>query len=124
MSVFMKYAGLTFFWLATLIVFMSPVGATPAKSGASRTITFNVRNMTCAGCSQGLAQSLRKLPGVSGATVSLPAHQATVLYNAKSTSVPKLKAFFAQAGFPAEVADGRPPKTTNGHGKASGQGTP
>ena len=76
--------------------------STPAaKAKAVKTAVFTVGNMTCASCTTGIAQALRKVPGVAEARVDFESKRATVRYDAARAGVPQLRAAIEQQGFSA-----------------------
>ncbi|MCK6421015.1 MAG: heavy metal translocating P-type ATPase, partial [Aquabacterium sp.] len=74
--------------------------------------TLLVEGMTCASCVARVEKALRKVPGVSGATVNLATEKATI--QALSTvPVSALKAAIEKAGYAAkDVQHDRPPPAT------------
>ncbi len=74
--------------------------------------TLLVEGMTCASCVARVEKALRKVPGVSGATVNLATEKATI--QALSTvPVSALKAAIEKAGYAAkDVQQDRPPTAT------------
>jgi copper chaperone len=90
---------------ATLLVALLAVGglatahATPSKgpstkatdkNAAAQTIVLDIQGMHCEGCASAVQTALTKTKGVHKAVVSKPKDQATVTFDPKQTSVPKL----------------------------------
>lgn len=74
---------------------------TAAKAMAARTVVFAVGNMTCASCTPGIAQALKKTPGVVEARVDYASQRATVRYDAARVKAPQLRAAIERLGFSA-----------------------
>jgi copper chaperone CopZ len=90
---------------ATLLVALLAVGglstarATPSKgpsplasekNAAVRTVVLDVQGMECEACASTVQAALARTKGVQKAVVSKPKNQATVTFDPKQTSVPKL----------------------------------
>ena len=81
-----------------------------AEQVSTRTSTFTVSGMTCAGCEAAVRMAARSLDGVSEVTVSYAKGIAEVTYDPrKTTPVAIAKAITDQSGFKAEPAP-TPPK--------------
>lgn len=70
---------------------------------APRTVTLAVDNMTCASCPIIVGKSLRKIPGVEHAAVSLDDKTATVRFDDAQTTIAALTEATAGAGFPSRL---------------------
>lgn len=84
--------------------------STAAKSATTKSVakttqraTFLVEGMTCVNCSNGLTQALRRLKGVSQASVDLASKRAVIVFDARLQNVDKLRAFIVQTGFKATL---------------------
>ena len=64
-------------------------------------LTLGVRGMTCASCVARVERSLKKVAGVSEATVNLATEKAKVLFDAEQVAVPDLLAAVEKAGYSA-----------------------
>jgi copper chaperone CopZ len=60
------------------------------KNAAAQTVVLDVQGMHCEGCASAVQTALSKTSGVQKAVVSKAKNQATVTYDPKKTSVPKL----------------------------------
>lgn len=80
--------------------------ATAATPGfaATQTVTLSVPGMTCAACPFTVKKALTKVKGVSKATASFEAKQATVTFDDTQTSVAALIKATTEAGFASAVA--------------------
>jgi copper chaperone len=86
-------------WVALLAVGgLATAHATPKgpstkatdKNAAAQTIVLDIQGMHCEGCASAVQSALAKTKGVQKAVVSKPKDQATVTFDPKQTSVPKL----------------------------------
>ena len=66
---------------------------------------LKVTGMTCGGCVSKVTSALKAVSGVSDATVSLSAGEATVQFNEGLTSTDLLKSAVQRAGFGVEAAN-------------------
>ncbi len=64
-----------------------------------QTTILNIKGMTCMGCVSSIRNILEKIPGVSGAEVSLEDAQVTIQFDAARTDVDQLKHAIEDAGF-------------------------
>lgn len=62
-------------------------------------IILSIDGMTCSACSNGLEKYLNKQNGVYNATVNLVMANATIEYDEKILTIPKLEEFVKKAGF-------------------------
>lgn len=60
---------------------------------------LNIRGMTCAACAQRIEKSLRKLPGISQATVNLASEKLFVEYDSGSISLAAIKEASTKIGY-------------------------
>jgi len=77
--------------------------ASSAFAAESRTITLGVEHMTCATCPITVRKALSHVPGVTGSTVDMKAHTATVTFDPSRTAPEALATAVTRAGFPARV---------------------
>ena len=63
---------------------------------------FKVKGMSCAGCSKGVENALKRVPGVVSAAVSLERAEASVEFDENKAALKDLKAAVVKAGFSAE----------------------
>ncbi|HSW08676.1 heavy metal translocating P-type ATPase [Aquabacterium sp.] len=95
---------------------MNSALAAHAALGQPQAITLQISGMTCASCVMRVEKALKKVPGVSQATVNLATEQATV-QGLPSVTLPALKAAVERAGYTASdvpavpVNEGRPAQT-------------
>ncbi|HMW17773.1 MAG TPA: heavy-metal-associated domain-containing protein [Accumulibacter sp.] len=62
-------------------------------------LVLGVAGMSCQSCVKSVTTVLTELPGVAEVDVSLPAAQATIVYDPSQTSVADLQQVIADAGF-------------------------
>ena len=74
-----------------------------ALAGAPRTITLDVKNMTCAVCPITVRKALEKAPGVQSVKVDLGAKTATVTFDPDKADAAALIKATTEAGYPASV---------------------
>ena len=67
--------------------------------------TFSIKGMHCASCVKAVEQSLRKVEGVSRATVDLAAEKATVVYDQDKVDVAKLVSAVSSVGYQVLVSE-------------------
>jgi periplasmic mercuric ion binding protein len=79
---------------------LSPLAA---LAGAPRTVTLDVKNMTCAVCPITVRKALEKAPGVESVKVDLDAKTATVTFDPDKADVAALIKATTEAGYPASV---------------------
>ncbi len=82
---------------ATVLVAMPLV----AFAGSPQTVVLDVQNMTCELCPVTVKQALRKVPGVSDATIDLSKGTATVKFDPDKATVAALVNATTNAGFPS-----------------------
>lgn len=68
-----------------------------------RTVTLDVRNMTCAACPITVKKSLEKVSGVNAVKVDYDKKTATVTYDPDKTRPDALTHATTDAGFPSTV---------------------
>ncbi len=79
-------------------------GAIPGNNEAmKKNITIPVSGMTCANCAMNIERTLKKLPGISTATVNFASEQAGVTFDDTSVSVPEIVGAINKAGFEAHT---------------------
>ncbi|HEY5000609.1 MAG TPA: copper ion binding protein, partial [Candidatus Cryosericum sp.] len=70
-----------------------------AQPSAAKTVVIPVRGMTCAACSAAIERALRKLAGVTSASVNLTTEKATIVYDPALVRVSALKNAITAAGY-------------------------
>jgi Cu+-exporting ATPase len=65
---------------------------------------FQVKGMSCTGCSARLARVISKMPGVSKAQVDFETARMTVEYDETSTDVQKIVDMTEETGYEAVLA--------------------
>ena len=70
----------------------------------NKQVTIPVQGMTCASCVRTVERTLKKVPGVSGATVNLATGRATVSYESSQTGVEDLVKKVQDIGFEVPTA--------------------
>ena len=79
---------------------LSPLAA---LAGAPRTVTLDVKNMTCAVCPITVRKALEKAPGVVRVKVDLDTKTATVTFDPDKADAAALIKATTEAGYPASV---------------------
>lgn len=75
---------------------------------ASRTVTLDVQNMTCAVCPITVKKALERVSGVQQVTVDYASKTATVQFDDTITTADKLTKAIKDAGYPSVVkGDGK-----------------
>ena len=72
-----------------------------------QTLSFDVRGMTCGGCTRGVQRALSKLDGVSHAEVTLRPGIATIVADPARVTPIQIETAIAKLGYDAKV---RPPE--------------
>ena len=103
----------TALWIVTVIAlglmafpYIVPTGSNATasvKPVQTREVVLQVDNMTCNGCVLTVRGSLKKLPGVLDAQVTLQPPMAVVKYDPTQTSVEDLIRATTQAGYPSHI---------------------
>lgn len=89
-------------------------GAAKANGGSdlvpaakTKTVTFNVKGMTCGGCVIGVRKVLTRLRGVSKADVSYEKSSAVVTYDPATVTVQQMVSAIKTLGYTATVISAR-----------------
>jgi mercuric ion binding protein len=93
--------------LINRFVLLSALAALPFSlfAGTLRTVTLDVKNMTCAVCPITVKKALEKVAGVTSATVNFDKKQAQVTFDDGVATVDKLREATANAGYPATLME-------------------
>jgi len=78
--------------------------ATVALAGAPRTVTLQVKNMTCSTCPIVVRKALERVPGVSAASIDFDKKTATVTFDPDQVKPSALTEATTNAGFPSSLA--------------------
>jgi len=76
---------------------------------ASRTVTLAIPGMTCAACPITLKIALKRVTGVTAATVNFDSRQAIVTFDDAKTDVEALIRATGDAGYPSTLIQGVSP---------------
>lgn len=87
-----------------LLTLAAMLMATVALAAPPRTVTLQVRNMTCGTCPIVVRKALERVPGVSSASVDMDKKTATVIFDPDRVQSAALIEATTNAGFPASVA--------------------
>ncbi len=68
-----------------------------------KTITIFIKGMTCAACSARIERALRKMPGVSEASVNLASEKASITYDVQQINVAEFISKIRELGFNVPV---------------------
>ncbi|MFM0758118.1 mercury resistance system periplasmic binding protein MerP [Paraburkholderia strydomiana] len=74
-----------------------------ALAAAPKTVTLDVKNMTCELCPVTVRKSLEKVPGVSAVKVDFDRKTATVTYDSGKTQPDALTRATTNAGYPSTL---------------------
>lgn len=74
-----------------------------ALAATSKTVTLDVKNMTCELCPITVKKSLEKVPGVSAVKVDFDKKTATVTFDADKAQSEALTKATTNAGYPSAV---------------------
>jgi mercuric ion binding protein len=74
-----------------------------AMAAAPKTVTLDVKNMTCEVCPITVKKSLETIPGVSAVKVNFDRKTATVTYDPDKTKPEALTSATTNAGYPSTV---------------------
>jgi copper chaperone CopZ len=85
-----------------------------------QTELLKITGMTCGGCTNNVTQALKAVNGVEDVKVSLSAHEATVQFDDKLTTLDQLKSAVITAGY--GIADANASQKPEGNGCGSGCG--
>lgn len=92
----------------TFLFFLAFAVTSGSASAASRSITLNVQNMTCAVCPITVKKALEHVPGVEQVSVDFASKTATVQFNDTKATVDKLTEATKAAGYPSSAnGDGK-----------------
>lgn len=80
-----------------------PILSSVALAGDLRTATLEVSGMTCASCPLTVKQVLKKLPGVSEASVDYKTNTARVTFDRGKVQPEQLAKAVTDYGFPTKV---------------------
>lgn len=81
----------------------SPAVAQPAVQQATKTTSFDIKNMTCALCPVTVKKAMTDVKGVKSVEVNFKAKTATVVFDPSSTNEGAIAAASANAGYPASI---------------------
>ena len=86
-----------------LLIFALAALPLMAMAATPRTVTLDVKNMTCAVCPITVRKSLEKVAGVSAVKVDFAKRTAIVTYDPDKTKPEALTRATANAGYPSTV---------------------
>lgn len=106
-------------WIGLLAWFFFGVKETkraaPSAAAASARVDLAIGGMTCAACVGRVEKAAKRVPGVSDATVNLPANQGAFAFDPAQTSPQAIAAAIHKIGFEAApLAADAPGKTKHG----------
>lgn len=87
--------------ILTAVIFAASLLASASAFAGERTVTLNVKGMTCASCPYIVKQTLAKVDGVKDVDVSFRKKMATVTFDDSKTEVAALTSATASMGFPS-----------------------
>jgi mercuric ion binding protein len=86
-----------------VLFFLAFVATSGGALAASRTVTLDVKNMTCAVCPITVKKALEHVAGVQQVAVSYPDKTATVQFDDAATTADQLTEATKNAGYPSSV---------------------
>lgn len=90
---------------------------TPLKTSIKtepKTVKFEVKGMSCAGCTNHISEALKKVNGVIEQSVEYPGSIATIKYDPSKTNEKELMAAIENAGYKVSNADLKGDKAKTG----------
>ena len=87
--------------LTTIKETVTRLGYEALENTGSSNVTIPIGGMTCAACAQRIEKALRKLPGVTSASVNFATEKATVNYDPQQIRVSALREAIEKAGYKA-----------------------
>ncbi len=88
-----------------LLLFLAFAVTSGMALAASRTVTLDIQNMTCAVCPITVKKALEHVPGVQQASVDYASKTATVQFDDTATTADKLTGASKAAGYPSIVKE-------------------
>jgi periplasmic mercuric ion binding protein len=88
-----------------LLLFLAFAVTPNLALAASRTVTLNVQNMTCAFCPIAVKKALEHISGVHQVSVNYESKTATVQFDDTIATVDKLAEATKSAGYPSSVQE-------------------
>jgi mercuric ion binding protein len=89
----------------TLLLFLGIAVTSGEAMAASRTVTLDVQNMTCAVCPITLKKALEHVSGVQQVSVNYASKTATVEFDDTKTTTDKLSEATTEAGYPSTLKE-------------------
>jgi len=90
--------------MRNLLALTAMLLATVALAGPPRTVTLQVKNMTCSTCPIVVRKALERVPGVSAASIDFDKKTATVTFDPDQVKPSALTEATTNAGFPSSLA--------------------
>ena len=87
------------------LIMLSIIFGTGSAVAEIRTVSLKVDNMTCAACPFIVKKSLLREEGVTRASVDYDQKSATVTFDDDKSSIAKLTASTAKAGYPSALME-------------------
>jgi mercuric ion binding protein len=85
------------------LLFLACVALSGVAQAASRTVTLDVKNMTCAVCPLTVKKALEHVAGVQQVTVNYASKTATVEFDDATATADQLTEATKNAGYPSSV---------------------
>lgn len=89
---------------AALLAFTLSTLSTGAAAAVEKTATVKVPTLVCGMCVKNITKAASALEGVKSVKVDKKAKTATVVFDDSKTSLPKIEAAIASAGYDANTA--------------------
>jgi mercuric ion binding protein len=86
-----------------IFLFFLAFAASSVALAASRTVTLDVKNMTCAVCPLTVKKALEQIAGVQQVSVSYANKTATVQFDDAATTTDQLTEATKNAGYPSSI---------------------
>lgn len=89
--------------IAVASIIVGAVGFAGLALAGNQTVTLSVPGMTCSTCPLTVKKALQKVAGVEKVTVTLAPKEAIVTFDDSQTTLDKLRAATAGAGYPSTL---------------------
>ena len=89
------------------VIVLTLLAMSGAAFAAPKTVTLSVPSMNCSTCPITVRTALRRVDGVEKVAVTYEPKEAVVTFDDAKTTVDKLRAATANAGFPSLVKEGK-----------------
>lgn len=89
------------------IIVLALLAMSGAAFAAPKTVTLSVPSMNCSACPITVSTALQRVDGVEKVAVTYEPKEVVVTFDDAKTTVDKLRAATANAGFPSLIKEGK-----------------